>query len=54
MNWDSMLKAAVTVGVIVVIGGALVWVACNDISIIGVLDDVAIPGLTVLLTKLFE
>ncbi len=53
VNWNDMLGAVATAVSIVGAMALLIWLVSNDASVVGVLDDVAIPGVLAVLAELF-
>lgn len=53
VNWNDMLGAVATAVSIVGAMALLGWLVSNDASVVGVLDDVAIPGVLAVLAELF-
>ena len=53
VDWDNLLGAVATALSIAGLAALLAWLAGNDASGIGVLDDGAIPGVLALMAELF-
>ena len=53
-NWKNLLEAVVTAAAIVGLIAFLAWLAGNDTTVAGVLDDAAIPGVLAALKSLVE